>query len=238
MRPFEASESQRVEGFGYGPLLDVFVLGRWCSYRGANGYNRQERPGPDTAFPGAPSSWPGCSAAWPSRAPWKVVAADMPLSLLVDDGKDAQGRNMFEAVANGDGPVLAASSSSRSCSRTQRQKVRNAFRLAHGGRAPRRAPLLRPEAGGVSRLRPLLGVRSRPAERRDLRPNPLDNTFAAGRARERRRRRGRPTCSPLGGMRPQGKNIDARGGLAVDLRDHGPIHPLPQGTRAGEGLTD
>jgi len=30
----------------------------------------------------------------------------MPIGLLVGDGKDAQGRDAFEAVANGDGPVL------------------------------------------------------------------------------------------------------------------------------------
>jgi alkaline phosphatase D len=30
----------------------------------------------------------------------------MPIGLLVGDGKDPQGRDAFEAVANGDGPVL------------------------------------------------------------------------------------------------------------------------------------
>ena len=30
----------------------------------------------------------------------------MPIGLLVGDGLDAQGRPRFEAVANGDGPVL------------------------------------------------------------------------------------------------------------------------------------
>jgi alkaline phosphatase D len=41
-----------------------------------------------------------------SRATWKVISADMPIGLMVPDGKDAEGRNMFEAVANGDGPAL------------------------------------------------------------------------------------------------------------------------------------
>jgi len=35
-----------------------------------------------------------------------VIASDMPIGLQVTDGKDAQGRMKFEAVANGDGPVL------------------------------------------------------------------------------------------------------------------------------------
>ncbi len=30
----------------------------------------------------------------------------MPIGLLVPDGKDAEGRDMFEAIANGDGPAL------------------------------------------------------------------------------------------------------------------------------------
>jgi alkaline phosphatase D len=89
----------------YGPLLDVFVLdGR--SYRGANSHNRQERPGPDIAFLG------GRQLAWlkselaASRAVWKVVSCDMPIGLVIGDGRDAEGRPRFEAVANGDGPPL------------------------------------------------------------------------------------------------------------------------------------
>jgi phosphodiesterase/alkaline phosphatase D-like protein len=35
-----------------------------------------------------------------------VIAADMPLGLIVGDGKDAQGRDQFENSSNGDGPVL------------------------------------------------------------------------------------------------------------------------------------
>lgn len=101
-----ADESERVyRRISYGPLLDVFVLDM-RSYRGPNSHNRQEAKGPDTAFLGAQQ------LAWlkeglnRSKARWKVVSADMPLALLVGDGKDAEGRDKFEAVANGDGPVL------------------------------------------------------------------------------------------------------------------------------------
>lgn len=106
MRYNGADESERVyRRIPYGPLLDVFVLDM-RGYRGANSYNRQEAPGPDAAFLGAEQlKWlkAGLKA---SKATWKVIAADMPISLLVSDGKDAQGREKFEAVANGDGPVL------------------------------------------------------------------------------------------------------------------------------------
>jgi alkaline phosphatase D len=40
-----------------------------------------------------------------SKATWKVIAADMPIGVQVPDGKDAQGRDKWEAVANGDDGV-------------------------------------------------------------------------------------------------------------------------------------
>jgi alkaline phosphatase D len=89
----------------YGPLLDVLMLDE-RSYRGPNTFNRQERPGADTAFMGARQ------LAWlkkelsESKALWKVVSSDMPIGLVVADGRDQAQREMFEAVANGDGPVL------------------------------------------------------------------------------------------------------------------------------------
>jgi len=106
LRYHGADESERVyRKISYGPLLDVFVLDM-RSYRGANSYNRQDKPGPDAAFLGPQQlAWLKDGLAR-SKAQWKVVSADMPIGLLVDDGKDAQGRPMFEAVANGDGPVL------------------------------------------------------------------------------------------------------------------------------------
>ena len=99
-------ESERVyRKIAYGPLLDVFVLDM-RSYRGPNSYNRQERAGPDSAFLGAQQlAWLKDGLAR-SKARWKIVSADMPIGLLVEDGKDAEGRMRFEAVANGDGPVL------------------------------------------------------------------------------------------------------------------------------------
>jgi alkaline phosphatase D len=106
MRPHSAKGSARVyRHVPYGRDLDVFVLDM-RSYRGANSYNRQPQPGPETAFLGA------AQFAWlkgklkDSRATWKVIAADMPIGLLVRDDKDAEGRDRFEAVANGDGAAL------------------------------------------------------------------------------------------------------------------------------------
>ncbi|WBB57727.1 alkaline phosphatase D family protein [Streptomyces sp. WMMC500] len=78
----------------YGPQLDVFVLDM-RTYRDANGPN--DAPAPDTGILGAEQ------AAWlkrelaASRATWKVIAADIPLGLVVPDG------TAHEGVAQGNG---------------------------------------------------------------------------------------------------------------------------------------
>ncbi|MFE3517842.1 alkaline phosphatase D family protein [Streptomyces sp. NPDC059166] len=78
----------------HGPLLDVFVLDM-RSYRDANSPNRQ--PDDTTGILGSGQ------LAWlkrelsRSRAVWKVIAADMPLGLVVPDGATD-----YEAVAQGD----------------------------------------------------------------------------------------------------------------------------------------
>ena len=85
----------------YGPHLDVFVLDE-RSYRGPNGENQQSSYGPGSYFLGPDQ------LAWlkrellNSRATWKVIASDMPLSLIVYD--DAPNKKGSEAFAQSDGP--------------------------------------------------------------------------------------------------------------------------------------
>ena len=85
----------------YGPHLDVFMLDE-RSYRGSNGANLQTTYGPDAYFLGPDQ------LAWlkrglvNSRATWKVIASDMPLSIIVYD--DYTNRKGSEAFAQGDGP--------------------------------------------------------------------------------------------------------------------------------------
>jgi alkaline phosphatase D len=96
------SESGRVyRKISYGPLLDVFMLDM-RSYRGPNGEGKEETYGPASHFLGP------TQVAWlkrellSSRATWKVIAADMPISLIVIYDVD---RNWgVEAIAQGDGP--------------------------------------------------------------------------------------------------------------------------------------
>ncbi|GAB5467956.1 MAG: alkaline phosphatase D family protein [Rhodospirillales bacterium] len=87
----------------YGPLVDVFVLDK-RSYRAANSANRQAEAGPETAFLGPEQ------LAWlkrelvTSKALWKVIQSDMPVGLVVADGRGTP--QHFENGANGDGPAL------------------------------------------------------------------------------------------------------------------------------------
>ncbi|WP_336488369.1 alkaline phosphatase D family protein [Methylobacterium nigriterrae] len=101
---FEPSEPDRVyRKVSYGPLVDVFMLDM-RSYRGPNGENRQTAYGPDAAFLGP------VQLAWlkrellSSKATWKVIAADMPIGLIVVYDTDRKFGS--EAVAQGDGPPL------------------------------------------------------------------------------------------------------------------------------------
>lgn len=78
----------------HGPLLDVFVLDM-RSHRNANSPGRQADD--TTGILGEEQArWLKRSLA-ASRAEWKVIAADMPLGLVVPDGATD-----FEAVAQGD----------------------------------------------------------------------------------------------------------------------------------------
>jgi alkaline phosphatase D len=82
-----------------GPLVEVFALDM-RTFKGANSDNRQ--PSLDAAsavFGPAQLQWLKASLK-ASRATWKIVAADLPLGLIVGDGP---GR--YEAVANGDSGV-------------------------------------------------------------------------------------------------------------------------------------
>jgi alkaline phosphatase D len=86
----------------YGPHLDVFMLDE-RSYRGGNGENLQTSYGPDGYFIGPEQ------LAWlkrgllASKVTWKVIASDMPLSIIVYD--DAPHKKGSEAIAQGDGPA-------------------------------------------------------------------------------------------------------------------------------------
>jgi alkaline phosphatase D len=102
-----------------GPLLDVMLLDE-RTYRGPNSPDDQTAPSRATAFMGERQ------LAWleheleRSRATWKLVAADMPLGLVVPDGTNV------EAVASGDPRLLGREFEfARRLSFIKRRRIRN-----------------------------------------------------------------------------------------------------------------
>ncbi|MFJ9538962.1 alkaline phosphatase D family protein [Streptomyces sp. NPDC101225] len=81
----------------HGPLLDVFVLDM-RTYRNANSPDDQTAD-PQGILGAEQLAWLKRELSR-SRTVWKVVAADMPLGLVVPDG--LEGKPHFEAVAQGD----------------------------------------------------------------------------------------------------------------------------------------
>ncbi|MEC9344104.1 MAG: alkaline phosphatase D family protein, partial [Pseudomonadota bacterium] len=87
----------------YGPMLDIFFLDM-RSYRGPNGASMEDALTPQARILGAQQvAWLKRELA-DSKATWKVIAADMPLGVIV--WNDWRERTGAEAVANGDhGPA-------------------------------------------------------------------------------------------------------------------------------------
>ena len=98
--PLVGDDPERVyRSIALGPLAEIFALDM-RTYKGANSANRQTATGDAAAIFGpAQLAWLKRSLR-ESRATWKIVAADLPLGLVVGDGP---GR--YEAVANGDDGV-------------------------------------------------------------------------------------------------------------------------------------
>lgn len=220
MRCHGADESERVyRKIAYGPLLDLFVLDM-RSYRGANSYNRQRAPGPDTAFLGRQQ------LAWlkdrlrRSKAAWKVISADMPLGLLVGDGKDGEGRDRFEAVANGAGPVLGREFEFADLfSFLKREKVRNTVWITADVHYCA-AHYYDPSKAKFADFEPFWEFVSGPLHAGGFGPNPLDDTFGP-RVVFQKSPEGRANVPPTEGGQYYGLvHIDARTrALTVRLND-------------------
>src|SRR5215831_2890179 len=86
---FDPIDPERVyRSFSHGPSLEVFMLDE-RSYRGPNTPNRQTVLDDESAF-------------LASRATWKVIASDMPISIVVPDLNPDVPKGTYEAWANGD----------------------------------------------------------------------------------------------------------------------------------------
>jgi alkaline phosphatase D len=99
---FDPVDPERIyRSFAYGPSLEVFMIDE-RSYRGPNTPNRQPTLDDTSAFLGpAQLRWLQ-EALLASRATWKVVASNMPLSIIVRDLNADVAPGSYEAWANGD----------------------------------------------------------------------------------------------------------------------------------------
>lgn len=85
----------------YGPSLEVFMLDE-RSYRGPNSPNRQPVLNEESAFLGADQLRWIKLALKQSKATWKVIASDMPISIVVPDLNPDVPKGTYEAWANED----------------------------------------------------------------------------------------------------------------------------------------
>ncbi|HMF76578.1 MAG TPA: alkaline phosphatase D family protein, partial [Bryobacteraceae bacterium] len=170
-------EAERVyRRIPYGPLLDVFVIDM-RSYRGPNTHNRQPSESAETRYLGKPQlEWLAQGLA-ESRAVWKVIAADMPLGVQVPDGKDEQGRPLFENSANGNGPALGRELEIAWLLREiKRRKVRNTVWITADTHYTA-AHLYTPAKAQFTDFDPFWEFISGPIHAGTFGPNELDNTF-------------------------------------------------------------
>lgn len=222
MRPFDASESQRVyRKFNYGPLLEVFVLDM-RSYRGPNTANLQTEAGPETAFLGREQlDWLKQGLA-NSRAVWKVIAADMPIGLNVGDGKTADGKDRWEAVANGNNGAPAGRELEfvELFRFLKRNKVRNTVWLTADVHYCA-AHYYDPNKAAFKDFDGFWEFVSGPLNAGSFGPNTLDATFGPEVVFYKAPPAGQANLSPFAGLQFFGEvNIDAQScELTVDLRD-------------------
>ena len=222
MRWHAQQEEERVyRKLPYGPLLDVFVIDM-RSYRGPNTTNLQPEANAESRYLGAEQ------IAWlkrelkASKAVWKVIASDMPLGLVVGDGKDAQGRDKFEAVANGDnGPALGRELEIADILRfIKHGKVRNTVWLTADVHYTA-AHYYNPVRAGFTDFDPFWEFVSGPLHAGTFGPNRKDTTFGLEVKFEKAPDGGRINLSPAEGMQYFGEvQIDAKtSAMTVHLRD-------------------
>jgi len=221
MRWHAQDEEDRVyRKISWGPLLDVFVIDM-RSYRGPNTHNRQPAIDDESVYLGAQQ------LAWlrqglkDSKAVWKVIASDMPIGLVIGDGKDAQGRDQFEAVANGDGPALGRELEiAQLLQFVQRERVRNVVWLTADVHYTA-AHHYNPNRAQFQEFDPFWEFVSGPLNAGSFGPNALDNTFGPKVEFVKAPAAGQVNLPPTAGLQFFGDvQIDAASRqLTVHLRD-------------------
>jgi alkaline phosphatase D len=217
---FEASQPRIYRRIPYGPLLDVFVLDM-RSYRGANTYNLQQREDADTIFLGQNQIQWLQRDLKQSRAEWKVIASDMPIGLVVADGRDSQNRPRFENSANGDGPAMGRELEMARLLRFIKQSAIHNVVWLTGDVHYTAAHYYDPDKAQFQDFDPFWEFVSGPLNAGTFGPNALDNTFGIQVMYQKTPQGPRPDNSPKAGLQFFGEVfIEAKSrALTVNLRD-------------------
>ena len=211
-----AADGERIyRAINYGPLLDIFVLDM-RSYRAANSPNRQGVPSEATEFLGRRQVAWLKEALLMSKATWKIIAADMPIGLLVPDG-DVN----WEAIANGDGPALGREYEIADLLRFLKMNgIRNTVWLTADVHYAA-AHYYDPNRAQYQDFLPFWEFVAGPLNAGSFGPNKLDNTFGPQVMFVKARPEGQSNLSPRAGLQFFGQvKIDGKtGAMTVMLKD-------------------
>jgi alkaline phosphatase D len=202
----------------YGPSLDVFVLDM-RSFRAPNGPNNQPQRDPATEFLGRAQIRALKQALLASNATWKVIAADMPLGLIVYDNFIT--RTGSEGIANGDGAPLGRELELVDLLRfIKYNEIKNTVWVT-GDVHYTAAHYYDPSRAKFSDFDPFWEFVSGPLNAGTFGPNPLDGTFGPQVVYQRVPPAGQVNLPPSAGMQFFGQvQIDGRTeAMTVTLRD-------------------
>ena len=222
LRPNDAEESERIyRKLSFGKLLDVFVLDM-RSYRGPNTNNLQTVESFETAFLGtAQLDWLKAELK-KSRATWKVISADMPIGLNIGDGNDANGKPLWEAVANGnDGPAAGRELEiARLLRYIKHEGIKNIVWLTADVHYTA-AHYYDPSKAATKNFSPFWEFVAGPLNAGSFGPNTTDGTFGPQVAFYKAPPQGQSNLSPYAGLQFFGEvNIDRKSKeLTVDLKN-------------------
>lgn len=218
MRPASIGQDKVYRKYSFGSLLEVFVLDM-RSYRGPNTYNLQTTRSSETDYLGAPQLVWLKRSLKQSTATWKVIAADMPISLVVPDGTDSQGRPIFENSANGNGPALGRELEIADLlSFIKRARIRNTLWITADVHYTA-AHYLSPDRAQFTDFLPFWEFVAGPLNAGTFGPNQLDNTFGPQVVFQKASPGGQSNLPPSAGYQFFGDVQVSRFRLRVTLRD-------------------
>ncbi|MTJ55051.1 alkaline phosphatase [Anabaena sp. UHCC 0253] len=169
---FNSQDPNRIyRHFNHGELLEIFMIDK-RSYRGKNSPNNQPVASEKTAFLGySQINWLK-NKLNNSKSTWKIIASDMPIGLMIKDGKTD-----FENLANGDGKALGRELELADLLRFIKQNdIRNVVWLTADVHYAA-AHYYDPNKAQFTDFKPFWEFVAGPLNSGNFGPNQLDNTF-------------------------------------------------------------